>query len=134
MNLFSKENLEKESFKGNFCRTCSALIPALDPMALATCKPWAVSATLAKDGQGWETPRPGACGEGVPCPGGQLVVPQGPRGQHLKGEAGLPLGQPRALCRVTGQKTSGLSSCVQTVPDQESLSRSRGQCSKNTRH
>lgn len=37
MNLFSKENLEKESFKGAFCRTCSALIPALDlPMALAT--------------------------------------------------------------------------------------------------
>lgn len=30
MNLFSKENPEKESFKGNFCRTCSALIPALD--------------------------------------------------------------------------------------------------------
>lgn len=36
MNLFSKENLEKESFKGNFCRTCLALIPALDLlMALA---------------------------------------------------------------------------------------------------
>lgn len=32
MNLFSKENLEKESFRGNFCRTCSALIPALDLM------------------------------------------------------------------------------------------------------
>lgn len=36
MNLFSKENLEKESFKGNFCRTCLALIPAPDLlMALA---------------------------------------------------------------------------------------------------
>lgn len=93
MNLFSKENLEKESFKGNFCRTCSALIPALDrPMALATCKPWAVSATLAKDGQGWGTPRPGARGEGVPCPGGQLVVPQGPRGSTSKGGGRAPLG------------------------------------------
>lgn len=45
MNLFSKENLEKESFKGGFCRTCSALIPALDLlMALA---PW------VGDRQGW---------------------------------------------------------------------------------
>lgn len=75
MNLFSKENLEKESFKRDFYRTCSALILAFDLlMALAA------PGGRGRDTEGW-------------CPGV-------PAGRSLQVERNLFLGRPRALCRV----------------------------------
>lgn len=72
MNLFSKENLEKESFKGNFCRTCSALIPALDPPAVP-----------AKDGRETGPRLPAAHGEEPLVLGAAWGAPGSLRG-HLK--------------------------------------------------
>lgn len=81
-NLFSKENLEKASLKGHFCRAGLALIPTPDLLvALASWVPWAVSVMLASRAG---TPRLGDRGEGTLALEDSLWHPRGPVGQHLE--------------------------------------------------
>lgn len=94
MNLFSKENLEKESFKRDFYRTCSALIRAFD-LLMALAAPGG-----DMEGWGWR---------------GLLVVSWVPAGWSLEVGQNLLLGHPRALCRVPEP------SCLQTVLDPPGL-------------
>lgn len=111
MNLFSKENLEKESFKGNFCRTCLALIPAPDLlMALAALVGDSQGVVEGGDTKAWGSR------EGAPCSGRQLAVPWGHGRSGSQGGAGPALGHLRAVCRVPGRRSPG-PSCLQTVQD-----------------